>query len=506
MPEQPLVARRVSGDRRLDDVVRAGVDREIVLAVGFEADRRAAVDLEREVRRALRAAVVVHDDLLDDERRRLVVVRDRAGLRLAEGDRARAVRRSARLRVAGLGRLGDVVGTDRREGLRHARGRRAGEGAAAGDRDAVDRHREVTCDRVAAVVVDDVLDHRQRRCDVVVRDRAGRRAAVRDDEVRAVVVGRAVAGDRRLDDVVGAGVDREVVLAVGLEPDRRATVHLEREVLRGLRAAVVVHDDLLDDQRRRLVVVRDRAGGGAAERDHELRAVRVARRVPADRRLYDVVRAGVDGEVVLAVGLERDRRAAVHPEREVGCDLGATVVVHDDLLDDERRRAVVVGDRAGRSSAERDHELRAVRVARRVPADRRFDHRVGPGVDREVVLPVCLEDDRRAAVHLEREVVRGGGAAVVVDDDLLDDQRCRLVVVRDGARRRSGERDHDVRALLSSSSCTRRRPARRRCRCPRRPTDRSDRRPRTRSPSRRSPGTRSRPRPSCHRRRSRRPS
>ena len=260
-------------------------------------------------------------------------------------------------------------------------------------------------------------------------------------DVSAPLVRRRVAGHSRLGHVVRAGRDLEIVLSVGLEGLRLTSVHLEREVLRLLRAAVVVDDDLLDDERRRNVVVGDRAGRRPAVRDHQLRAVRIARGVARDARLGDRIGAGIDGQVVLAVELECLRLAAVHLEREVVGGRRSTVVVDNDLLDDERRSLVVVRDRAGGSRPRGERNLRAPVVARRVAVDSRLGHRVGARVDRQVVLAVGLERLRQTTVHGEREVLRLLRAAVVVDDDLLDDQRRRLVVVRDRARLRLADRD-----------------------------------------------------------------
>ena len=139
----------------------------------------------REVAGDRRAAVVVDDVLDHDQLRRDVVVGDRAGLGLADRDRAGAVGRVAR-RVAGRARLGDVVGAGVDASLscpgpRHRRTRLGVVPAS------VDRHREVAGRRGAAVVVDDVLDHDQLRRDVVVGDRAGLGLADRD---RAGAVGR----------------------------------------------------------------------------------------------------------------------------------------------------------------------------------------------------------------------------------------------------------------------------------------------------------------------------
>src|SRR6186997_2536791 len=83
-----------------------------------------------------------------------VVVGQRAGLVLPEGDRAEAVGRFARQGIAGRRGLVDAVGADRRQRLRHA-GLGAGERIAADGVDTADRHREVGRGLLPAVVVDD---------------------------------------------------------------------------------------------------------------------------------------------------------------------------------------------------------------------------------------------------------------------------------------------------------------------------------------------------------------
>src|SRR6185503_12603064 len=156
----------------------------------------------------------------------------------------------------------------------------AGEAGRGGVRRA-DAQREVAGLLRAAVVVDHVLDHRQRRLggrrgrsgDVVVRDGAGGAAARGDGAAAVAGVRGRVAGVRRLGDAVRAGLELDAGAAVGAGEAGRAGVaaaHLEREVARLLRPAVVV-DDLLDHGQRglrgRLVVVRDGAGVALARRD-----------------------------------------------------------------------------------------------------------------------------------------------------------------------------------------------------------------------------------------------
>src|SRR5207244_13201257 len=80
--------------------------------------RRAACYAHREVRGGGRAAVIVDDVLDHDEVRRLVVVRDRTGLRLAIRDRPAAIGRGARA-VSARAALAD------REAARVERHRRA---------------------------------------------------------------------------------------------------------------------------------------------------------------------------------------------------------------------------------------------------------------------------------------------------------------------------------------------------------------------------------------------
>src|SRR5207247_735276 len=92
--------------------------------------RAATRDDHREGTGQGRPAVVV-DDVLDHDQLRLdVVVDDRAGLGLAQGDRPGTVGRGARLRVAGDARLAHAIAAhvegDRRAGRLGAReGRRA---------------------------------------------------------------------------------------------------------------------------------------------------------------------------------------------------------------------------------------------------------------------------------------------------------------------------------------------------------------------------------------------
>src|SRR5206468_3572349 len=125
----------------------------------------AAGHAHREVAGRGGAAVVVDHVLDDDEMRRLVVVGDRAGLRLPDGDRTGAVGREAggitaqatlyhgvRARVEGDRR-------PRRPAPRQARRARAAAGHA---------HREVAGRLGPAVVVHHVLDDDELRLDVVI--------------------------------------------------------------------------------------------------------------------------------------------------------------------------------------------------------------------------------------------------------------------------------------------------------------------------------------------------
>src|SRR5205085_3633725 len=96
--------------------------------------------------------------------------------------------------------------------------------------------------------------------------------------------------------------------------------------------------------------------------------------------------------------------------REVTRALTAAVVVNHLLDDDQVRRLVVVGDRAGLRLAVGDSARTAV-VASSVSTHRRLDDAVAAGVYRHVVLAVervtILEEGRRRpAVYLEREVAR----------------------------------------------------------------------------------------------------
>ena len=120
--------RRVAGHRELGEGVRAGRDRERLGGVGERVggvldggaeDERAGVGRDAEVVDDRGAAVVVDDDLLDDELDRLVVVGDRAGDRGVagrDGDRARVEGAAAAVgagpggrRVAGHRELGEGV-------------------------------------------------------------------------------------------------------------------------------------------------------------------------------------------------------------------------------------------------------------------------------------------------------------------------------------------------------------------------------------------------------------
>ncbi len=466
---------------RLDDGVRAGVDRQLVLAVGLERLRRAAVHLEREVVGGRGAAVVVDDDLLDDERRPAIVVRDRAGLRLAGRDRARAARGVARL-VLRIDRLGDAVrtGVDRDCGA----GRLGASEARRARIRSRDRDRELPGVLRAAVVVDHVLDDGQARGLVVVREDA--RLAVADpdrDVARRVAVARiaqCVTGRASgLDDLVRAGVEglrRAGALGTGERLDgARALLDLHRPRRGDRGSAVVVHDVLDHRQPRRGVVVREHARLRLAGADGDV-ALRVAvARVREDvpggtARLAHVVRAGRElGRGAGTLGA-RERAAAdvgaalLHVHRPRRGDRRAAVVVHD-VLDHDEVRALRVREGAGDVLAGREADRARARAvaagrARLVPAGgNRLGDRVRAGGQRpgRVLLSVrelevravapregeelriavrvrLLLDDDRAALRV-RVRARDGLAGVEVDVRRLPGDRCAAVLVRAGEAR-----------------------------------------------------------------------
>src|SRR6185503_9003007 len=126
----------------------------------------------------------------------------------------------------------------------------AGEAGRGGVRRA-DAQREVAGLLRAAVVVDHVLDHRQRRLggrrgrsgDVVVRDGAGGAAAGGDGAAAAGRVRGRVAGDGRFGDAVVAGVEADapaVLVAGEAGRDGVRAADAQCEVAGLLRAAVVV--------------------------------------------------------------------------------------------------------------------------------------------------------------------------------------------------------------------------------------------------------------------------
>src|SRR4029453_4066534 len=237
------------------------------------------------VGRGRRAAVVIGDGLDELQRRRVVVVVDRAGDGPAEryGDRCAdlgaAVAAPGAGRVAGRARLVERVDDGPKHVVEAGAGRLRSEVTAVIRSSRRRRQRPVGRGRRAAVVIGDGLDELQRRRVVVVVDRAGDGPAEGEGDgwaalgaaVAAPGAGR-VAGRARLVERVddgpkhvveaGAGRLRSEVTAVIRSSRRRR----QRPVGRGRRAAVVIGDGLDELQRRRVVVVVDRAGDGPAER------------------------------------------------------------------------------------------------------------------------------------------------------------------------------------------------------------------------------------------------
>ena len=149
----------------------------------------------------------------------------------------------------------------------------------------------------------------------------------------------------------------------------------------------------------------------------------------------------------------RDDRPTECP-REGRRRQGAAVVVDHHLVDDQMRRLVVVGDRAGLGLAVRHHDVRAGVVGRVVTHDWRLGNRVRPRVLRQRVLAVvviaveCENRRRRVGVEREAEVARLLRPAVVVDDHFPDNQRPGLVVVGDRAGLCTAVGQHDVAAIV----------------------------------------------------------
>src|SRR5439155_1303322 len=217
----------------------------------------------------------------------------------------------------------------------------------------------------------------------------GRTGVERDRAVReaAVDLGQAVAGDRALTDLVGARQQR--VARAGCGAGGRATRHIdagerdvEAEVGGRLRAAAVrVVHDLLHDQRRE-PRVRERARHVLAElealqRDRGARTGRrpiaIAAAAPRARIQRTVGRcvAGLADREVAGLHVDSTGRAAVAvalacvvehrlalalTERELErARVGRRQYA---LLDRDRRRVVVVVDRAGDVLAEGDGDVR----------------------------------------------------------------------------------------------------------------------------------------------------
>ena len=202
---------RVSDDRDFIDAVRTRVqcDRRAALTSG-EAGRcrRRASDCDGEIRGAPVATVVVHDMLDDRELRSDVVVCDGARLRIARRNRSAAAS-GKRRDVGGRAAFDDAVGAGRHRQGRpaFAAGERRERGAVVGHRD-----REVGCRARSAVVVDHVLDHRERRGrhrDVVVRDGACPGLAHRDGAAATSGEALGVSGLGCLVDAVRAGIERD---------------------------------------------------------------------------------------------------------------------------------------------------------------------------------------------------------------------------------------------------------------------------------------------------------
>ena len=173
------VGRRVAGQRELGEGVGAGRDLQGRGGVGEGVGRGldggaegqgAGAGGDPEVAHDRAAAVVVDDDLADDEADGLVVVGDRAGDRRVargEGDAARVERAAAAVgagpvarRVAGQRELGEGVGAGRDLQGRGGVGEGVGgglDGGAEGQGAGAGGDAEVAHDRAAAVVVDDDL-------------------------------------------------------------------------------------------------------------------------------------------------------------------------------------------------------------------------------------------------------------------------------------------------------------------------------------------------------------
>ncbi len=131
--------------------------------------------------------------------------------------------------------------------------------------------------------------------------------------------------------------------------------------------------------------------------------VLVGRGVAVEVRLEDRVVASIHRELVRAIALEAGgRRAVVQPEHEV---VATEVAAHDHLGDDERRRLVVIDDRAGDIVAQTDGNRRGRRHRRRptVPSARRVAGRTaGLGQRVGVGLEAGATGDRGAARQIRR--------------------------------------------------------------------------------------------------------
>ena len=174
-----------------------------------------------------------------------------------------------------------------------------------------------------------------------------------------------------------------------------------------LRAAVVVDDDLLDDQGRRLVVVRDRAGRAAAGRDDEARAVVIRRAVPRDRAARSRCRSRA---FTVRLFCPSPRKGCAEPpftwnEKFCACFV-PPLSLTTTFLTTERRRLVVVRDRAGGrlGESQRDRGCRSGCRCRRTtncpPRSRappsRTAHMCRPRTTEPLETPPGAGDRRRA--------------------------------------------------------------------------------------------------------------
>ncbi len=356
--------------------------------------------------------------------------------------------------VDGIGRVGE-------QRVGHAR-----EGSIAADGQV-----EVVRQRIAAVVIHDRLHKRQLGRDVGIDDRAG-------DGLTFDRYHRAVQHVRALRRVAGACADRDELVTgqtcfsegIGLigcdfqrhaRLDGRAANRQPKVVDSGVAAVVV--DDFLDKRdRRRRVVIRDRAnralaftqGNRSAFNWSSLtyHAAPGARRVAGDAGLAEAV-GHVGPDVPRQAGLVERRDAGVLDARageathacRIECPVAGKVVaaiVVDDFLDKrDRRRRVVIRNRAGGGCAEVERDGGAglstgtlTDPCRRAVAGRAaFAEIVAAGAEGCTTgSAACAGDGRRAVC---RQCPVGGNccAAVVRDDDLDQRQAGRDVVVGDGA-------------------------------------------------------------------------